>query len=163
MPSMEYLLGEISVDGPEHREEAIKFNAEPTHKGPGLPPIRKRQRTLSWPEGWWAVSDDQFAYLGFFQFEEDAWAYRLYLVNLRMNAKAGRRRYREADKGIEEEEDHAFKLQEGGTSPVVAAFLGKNAHLMKKPCPKDPRSRTSPSASKAAPGRSRGRTGTTTS
>lgn len=91
MPSMEYLLGEIAVDGPAHREEAVRTNKEMGHE-------------LAWPEGWWAVSDDQFAYLAFFQFEEDAWAYRLYLINLRMNAKAGRRRYREADKGIEAEE-----------------------------------------------------------
>lgn len=93
MPSMEYLLGEISVDGPGERAEAVKFNH-----------ARESQTNLAWPEGWWAVSDDQFAYLGFFQFEEDAWAYRLYLVNLRMNAKAGQGRYAKSDVAVEEEE-----------------------------------------------------------
>jgi hypothetical protein len=121
---MEYLLGEISVDGPEHREEAIKFN-------------EFVDKTLAWPEGWWAVSDDQFAYVAFFQFEADAWAYRLYLVNLRMNAKAGQTRYAEADLGVEAEEEKEWL--------------------------KGRRLRTSPSASRGKSGRSRPRTGTTTS
>jgi hypothetical protein len=122
---MDYLLGEISVDGPEHREEAVKFNEDGGKK-------------LEWPVGWWAVSDDQFAYVAFFQFEADAWAYRLYLVNLRQNAKAGQSRYSRADRATEAEERKTWKRE-------------------------DRRSRTSPSASKAAPGRSRGPTGTTMS
>jgi hypothetical protein len=89
MPSMDYLLGEICVDGPEHREEAVKFNAD-------------SGRELEWPEGWWAVSDDQFAYLAFFQFEADAWAYRLYLVNARMNGTG--KRYVKADVKIDADE-----------------------------------------------------------
>jgi hypothetical protein len=122
---MEYLLGEIAVDGPEHREEALAFNKEVG-------------KSLSWPEGWWAVSDDQFAYVAFFQFEADAWAYRLYLVNLRQNAKPGQSRYSKADRATEAEERKTWRKE-------------------------DRRSRTSPSASKAASGRSRGPTGTTTS
>jgi hypothetical protein len=122
MPGMEYLLGEISVDGPEHREEAVRFN----------------DGKLEWPEGWWAVSDDQFAYVAFFQFEADAWAYRLYLVNLRMNAKAGQSRYSKADRATEAEERKTWKRE-------------------------DRESRTSPSASKGKSGRSQRRTGTTTS
>ena len=94
MPSMEYLLGEIAVDGPEHRAEAMAFNKEVG-------------KSLSWPEGWWAVSDDQFAYVAFFQFQADAWAYRLYLVNLSMNSKDGQKRYAKADKKIESEENKA--------------------------------------------------------
>lgn len=97
---MEYLLGEIAVDGPEERAEAVKANRQMGHR-------------LAWPEGWWAVSDDQFAYLGFFQFEADACAYRLYLINLRMNAKDGQGRYATSDLDIEvaEEEQQARNLE----------------------------------------------------
>ena len=91
MPSMDYLLGEIAVDGSDQRAEAVTFNEMGGKK-------------FEWPEGWWAVSDDEFAYLGFFQFEEDAWAYRLYLINLRMDARRGAARYEKVDKRVDAEE-----------------------------------------------------------
>lgn len=80
-PNLEYLLGEIVVDGPEHREEALSHCP-----------------SLGWPNGWWAVSDDQFAYVAFFQFETDAWSYRLHLMSLRMNDGAAAERYAPADR-----------------------------------------------------------------
>lgn len=90
-PTMEFLLGEIAVDGPEHRAEAVAVNDQ-------------MGRKLEWPEGWWAVSDDQFAYLAFFQFEEDAWAFRLYLINQRQNGRACAKRYQRQDVLNAEEE-----------------------------------------------------------
>lgn len=92
MPSLDHLLGEIGVDGPEHRLQAIACN----------------DGRLAWPEGWWAVSDDQFAYVAFFQFESDARAFRLYLVNLRQNAPGGCARYATTDAATDADEAAMF-------------------------------------------------------
>ena len=118
MPSMEYLLGEIIVDGPTRRDEAIRANN-----------LRSNDQ-LQWPEGWWAVSDDQFAYLAFFQFEADAWAYPLYLINLRMNTRAGSDRYKSEDKRISAKErarinaeEHAHGVCNEQICPQCKAFV----------------------------------------
>ncbi len=72
------LLEDVSVDGPEERAEHVRFNE-------GGPKV--------WPEGWWAVSDGTCGYVAFFQHEADAYAYRLFLVNVRQNARRMAERY----------------------------------------------------------------------
>lgn len=85
MPTLDYLLGEIAVDNPHgDRDRALEAN-------PGM----------VWPEGHWAVSDEQLGYLGFLAHEEDAWAFRLYVINLRQNGAVAAKRYAKADKAID--------------------------------------------------------------
>lgn len=88
MPTLDYLLGEITVDNPHgDRDRALEAN-------PGM----------LWPEEHWAVSDEQLGYLAFFRFEEDAWSFRLYLINLRQNGAVAARRYAKADKAVDKRE-----------------------------------------------------------
>lgn len=85
MPTLDYLLGEIAVDNPHgDRDRALEAN-------PGM----------LWPEEHWAVSDEQLGYLAFFRFEEDAWSFRLYLINLRQNGAVAAKRYAKADAKID--------------------------------------------------------------
>lgn len=86
MPSMDYLLGEISVDGPVEREAAVKAG------------------NTSWPEGWWGVADDQGGYVAYFAHEADAFSYRMFLVNARMNLPAVVARYADPDAKVNADE-----------------------------------------------------------
>lgn len=65
--SIDDLLGEIVVDFPDDRDDAVESG------------------NLHWPEGWYAVSDNN-GIRAYFQRENDAFAFRLMVINMRFNA-----------------------------------------------------------------------------
>lgn len=82
MSALEYLLGEITVDPPSERDSTLRLC--PEHK---------------WPEGYWGVADEQDGYIAYFQHEDDAYAFRLFLINARLNSGRIAVRYAAIDKG----------------------------------------------------------------
>lgn len=116
MPSLDYLLGEITVDNPDgDRDRALEAN-------PGM----------EWPEGHWAVSDEHLGYLAFLRFEEDAWAFRLHLVNLRQNGAVAARRYAKADKRIDADDKRAEEIRENEW--VIVSEASNGNFYMRKDC-----------------------------
>ena len=79
--TLDYLLGEIVVDTPDERADYMRFNM-------------LTEETCDWPKGFWAVSEEENAYIAFFRFEADAWSFRLWLINVRQNAPAMLARYK---------------------------------------------------------------------
>ena len=71
--NMDYLLGEIAVDGPEERARYMTFN-------------KLTEETCDWPKDFYAVSDDR-EYVAFFRHEEDAFGFRLWMINNRLNGR----------------------------------------------------------------------------
>lgn len=112
MPSLDYLLGEISVDGPGEREAAVKAG------------------NTSWPEGWWGVADEHHGYVAYFAFEADAYAYRVFLINARMNMPGVVKRYAKADaKTDHDEREEEWVVGSEGSGGTV--YMGEGAGTVK--------------------------------
>jgi hypothetical protein len=79
-PTLDYLLGEISVAEPWERDAA------------------REAGNTSWPEGWWGVADEMGGFIAYFEHEEDAYGFRLTLINTRLNGRKTANRYPEAQK-----------------------------------------------------------------
>ena len=75
---LDYLLQEgVGVAEPEHRAELVGDDQE-----------------HNWPEGWWGVWDEDNGFIAYFQFEADAYAFRLFLITVRQQGKAIAGRYK---------------------------------------------------------------------
>ncbi|NDB82593.1 MAG: hypothetical protein EB127_07605 [Alphaproteobacteria bacterium] len=61
------LLDDVQVCFPEEREYAIEAG------------------NTTWAEGWYAVSTGKESIIAYFQNEEDAFAFRMMLINCRLN------------------------------------------------------------------------------
>ena len=70
------LLEDIIVHYPDEREYAVK------HEG-----------NTGWVEGWYAVSTGKENIIAYFQYEEDAFAFRMMMINARLNLSSTISRY----------------------------------------------------------------------
>lgn len=76
---LDELLGLITIDFPDDRDYYMEHN-------------KLTEETCDWPKGWHAVCDDN-GYIAFFFHEADAFAFRLWIINLRLNGGTVLRRY----------------------------------------------------------------------
>jgi hypothetical protein len=74
---LEYLLDEgVGVAEPSDRESLI---GDDLH---------------GWPEGWWGVWDEDSGFIAYFQFEADAYSFRIFLCAMRQNGEQVAKRYK---------------------------------------------------------------------
>jgi hypothetical protein len=79
---LEYLLEEgVGVAEPSEREECLTVDIADV-----------------WPEGWWGVWDEDDAFIAYFKNEEDAYAFRLFLITVRQQGEQIATRYKKRKK-----------------------------------------------------------------